>query len=205
MICRETLTLGFLQVNGYLLYDRHSRRTVIVDPGDEADCVIAAVERLQLQPQLIVLTHAHVDHVRAVGELARKYALSVYLHRDDLALYNSPANALLPWVPVAQNLPAPVLELPPELALGLQVLPTPGHTRGSVCFYQADAGWLFSGDTLFAQSIGRTDLPGGSAPQLLNSIRQQLLILPPATQVFPGHGPATTIAAEIQSNEFLKA
>jgi glyoxylase-like metal-dependent hydrolase (beta-lactamase superfamily II) len=144
-----------------------------------------------------------VDHIRGVGPVAAGFAIPVYISAADRRLYESPHNALLPWLAAAEGLPqsqdAPVL----LAGLGPAVISTPGHTPGSVCFHFAGAGVLFSGDTLFAGSVGRTDLPGGDSEALLSSIRSRLLVLPPGTSVLPGHGPPTTIGEETRTNPFL--
>ena len=125
---------------------------------------------------------------------------TVYLHPADLGLYNSPDNHLMPFVPRAKNLPVPASTMPET---DFTILETPGHTPGGVCFYFKQLQALFAGDTLFSNSIGRTDLPGGNMNSILNSIRSKLLALPDSTKVYSGHGPATTIGSEKLNNPYL--
>ncbi|OGV70770.1 MAG: hypothetical protein A3K19_28690 [Lentisphaerae bacterium RIFOXYB12_FULL_65_16] len=199
----ETLPVGMLAVNCYLVWDDNARETLIVDAGDEADRIIEAIRKLSIKPVGILQTHGHVDHILALRSLVDEFAIPVYVHPDEHALYYSPANSLLPWVPAARNLPKPA-DTPPQAAgLPYAVIHTPGHTPGGVCYHFADAAVLFSGDTLFHGSIGRTDLTGGDMNALLTSIRTKLLPLPANTTVYPGHGPTTTIGEEKEINPFV--
>ncbi len=200
----ETLTVGPLEVNCYLLANPRRGWGLVIDPGDEAERLISRIKQLDFAPSAILLTHAHVDHIRGVSSLAAAFSCPVWLHPADHELYHSPANGLPPWLPAAENLPRPISAVPPnETGPAFSVLHTPGHSPGSCCFYFEEESVLFCGDTLFAGSVGRTDLPGGDQAQLLNSIRQQLLPLPPRTRVMPGHGPPTTIEEEKSNNPFL--
>jgi len=199
----ETLVVGMLQVNCHLIRLPGQPEGYIVDPGGDADQIISAVDRLGMRPVAVLLTHAHVDHISGVGRVTEKLGIPVYVHPDDHRLYASPGNALPPFVPAAKGLPEPVTEAPAIDGVAMEIIHTPGHTRGGVCFHFPDDHVLISGDTLFAGSIGRTDLPGGDMPTLLRSIRERLLTLPPETRVYTGHGPTTTIAAESASNPFL--
>ncbi|MER3553921.1 MAG: hydrolase [Meiothermus sp.] len=200
----HTLTVGPLQENTYLLVgDGH--RGVIVDPGDDAERILAEIERVGLRPEAIVLTHAHFDHVGAVAPLEQALKLPVYLHENDLLLYrNAPQSAAR----FGLSLPAPpepteCLQEGQRLdfGLGLEVLFVPGHSPGHVAFY-AD-GKLISGDVLFKGSIGRYDLPG-SDPQALFRSLGRLSQFPPETVVYSGHGPRTTIGYELERNPYLQ-
>lgn len=197
------LPVGLLGVNCYLVWDEHSSTGLVIDPGDEPERITGMIRQQGVTPRAILLTHAHVDHIRGVGGVAAAFAIPVWLHPADRPLYASPANALPPWLPAAEGLPAPCPELPALPELPVRVLHTPGHTPGGVCYHLPAAGMLFTGDTLFQDSIGRTDLPGGDAAALLRSIRTQLLPLPPATRVCPGHGAETTLGAEAAANPYL--
>jgi len=135
--------------------------------------------------------------------VAREFAIPVYVHPGDAGLYGSPQNALLPWLPAAEGLPKPVGTPPVAAGLICEVLPTPGHTPGGVCYHFAAAGKVFAGDTLFQGSIGRADLPGGDLQSLLRSIQTRLLSLPADTVVYPGHGDPTTIGRERAGNPYL--
>ncbi|MEI8078600.1 MAG: MBL fold metallo-hydrolase [bacterium] len=198
-----TLPVGLLEANCYLVWNELTLELLLLDPGDEPDRIIQAVTDRGLQPRAILLTHAHVDHLRAVPDLARRWSIPAWVAPADRQMYHSPQNALPPWVSAANNLPEPQ-DVPTELpGLAFRVLPTPGHSPGGVCYHFPAAGIVFTGDTLFQDGIGRTDLPGGDSAALLSSIRQQLLPLPPTTVIYPGHGTASTIAEEAAHNPYL--
>ena len=198
-----TLAIGLLEANCYLVWNEDTQDLLIIDPGDEPDRIVQAVMARGLQPRAILLTHAHVDHIRAVPDLVRRWSIPAWVAPADRPMYHSPKNALPPWVPAASNLPEPQ-EVPTDLpGLAFRVLPTPGHSPGGVCYYFPTADIVFTGDALFPGSIGRTDLPGSDSATLLASIRQQLLVLPPATVIYPGHGAASTIAEEAANNPYL--
>lgn len=203
MINIETLSVGTLEVNCYLVWDPETGEGIVIDPGDEAEKVIAACEAQSVQPVAVYLTHAHVDHIRGVPGVARHFDIPVILDDADHGLYNSPDNALPPWIPRAENLPVP--GNPPAFRHFPEptIIPTPGHTPGGVCLYFPQESILFTGDTLFAGSIGRTDFPGGNTDDLLTSIREQLLTLPENTRIYAGHGIPSTIGDEKRSNPFI--
>ncbi|MBE6369540.1 MAG: MBL fold metallo-hydrolase [Lentisphaerae bacterium] len=195
------IPVGALAVNCYLVYEEKEKLLLIIDPGDDADLIISAAADYPFEQCAILLTHAHVDHIGAVPEVkSRLNAVSVFLDSGDKELYHSPDNHILPYLP-------PVDGLPPTTAewnySSVKLLHTPGHSPGGSCFYFPERNILISGDTLFAGSVGRTDLPGGSFAELEKSIRQKLLTLPDNTVVYPGHGPRTTIALEKTSNPYL--
>ena len=196
--------VGLLDVNCYLVYPEQDGVLYIIDPGGNPEKILKQAESFQASSVQIMLTHAHVDHISALGVLKEKLGVGkVYLHPDDEALYRSPANALLPIMPAAEDLPETAW--PPPENKDFKVLETPGHTFGSVCYYFPEMNALFTGDTLFAGSVGRTDLPGsGEHEELIAAIRQTLFSLPGSTRVFPGHGEETTIQIEQNFNPFLK-
>jgi hydroxyacylglutathione hydrolase len=205
----EHLTVGPLQCNCFILGDVATGEAIVVDPGDEADRILAQVRRHRLTVKAIVQTHAHFDHVGASGPLGEATGAQICLHRDDTFLYDNLAmQAKLFGVPVPQAAPVSRWydhgEEVKAGGLALSVIHTPGHTPGSVCLRMAIEGVLFSGDTLFCGSIGRTDLWGGSYEQIMTSIKERLLILPDETVVYPGHGPETTIGDERRSNPFVQ-
>jgi hydroxyacylglutathione hydrolase len=199
----KSIIVGPFEVNCYLAWNPGTRTCLILDPGDDADEIVEEIQTLELQPVGILLTHAHVDHIRGVGPVASRLDIPVWVHPADRALYASPDNALNPWLPKAENLP-PISDVPNSLpGLEFTAIHTPGHTPGGVCYYFANSAILFSGDSLFAASVGRSDLPGGNHETLITSITSQLLGLPPETKVHCGHGPSTTIGQEKTSNPFL--
>ena len=197
--------VGALDVNCYVVGDEASRRGCVIDPGGDADIIFGMVERAGIVPAQILLTHAHFDHIGAVAAVARKYNVTVWMHPLDRGIYLSPDNCMKPWFPAVDGLPPPDdAEMPPIVAqLGGKVIHTPGHTPGGVCYFFPQDNVLFSGDTLFRHSVGRTDFPGGNAKTLYNSIQDRLFSLPPQTRVLPGHEAETTIEEEIRDNPFV--
>lgn len=207
MIIRA-LCLGPLQTNCYVLGCADSRQGVIVDPADEAGEILRAVADERLSIRAVLVTHAHFDHIMAASQVVRATGAPLALHRAELPLYRQGGGAALFGFPTPR-LPEPgvFIDEGSGIAFGshtLEPLLTPGHAPGHVSFYAPSAAALFSGDVLFAGSIGRTDLPGGDGETLLAAIRDKLAPLPGLTRVFPGHGPSTTIAEELRSNPYLR-
>ncbi len=181
-------------------------RALIFDPGDDAERISGVLEAWGAEPEAILLTHAHLDHITAVGDLVNRYECPVYLHPADLDLYRAaPGQAAMFGLRVSpQPLPDQELADGQVLRFGpieFTVRHAPGHSPGGVVFVGHAAA--FVGDCVFAGSIGRTDLPGGDTRTLLDSIRDQILTLPGDTVLYSGHGPATTVAREAASNPFL--
>ncbi len=207
MLDVQVFTVGPLQENCYLLTDSETHQAVLIDPGDEAARLMAALEGSE--PTAIWLTHAHFDHIGALAEIHQQFPVPVYLHENDRELFGHAAESAAFF---GLELKQPRLETLPlsqdqTLTLGTHqatCLFTPGHAPGHMAFYLPEQRLVFAGDALFQGSVGRTDLPGGDAAQLLESIRRELLTLPAETQVLPGHGPETTIGAERQTNPFLQ-
>jgi len=206
----EILPVGILQCNCSVVGDEVSREAVVIDPGDDIEQVQEILARHNLKTKYIVATHAHIDHVGGIQRLQQATGASVMIHEADLPLYHNLAMQAA-WV----GIPAPgVVEVDQFLkegdtvrwgSLALEVLHTPGHSPGSLCLYlPGDHRRVFSGDTLFQGSIGRTDLWGGNYRQILNSIRNTLLSFPSETPVIPGHGAPTTIGEEREHNPFLR-
>ncbi|PYP41387.1 MAG: MBL fold metallo-hydrolase [Gemmatimonadetes bacterium] len=193
--------------NCFLVIDEQTHQCAIVDPGQEAGLILHKIEQAAAQPVAIWLTHAHVDHVLGVAEVARQTGAIVWLHPADRPLYDGVAEQAA-WFGLAapEEQPAPDRDLvaSEQLKVGglsFDVRHAPGHSPGSVCF--VGHGVVFSGDVLFAGSIGRTDLPGGDFETLIASIERELLPLPDDTIVYSGHGPETTIGRERRTNPFL--
>ncbi len=215
-LIHEILPVGMLQCNCSILGDPETREALVVDPGDDVEQITKILNRHKLRVKAIVSTHAHIDHVGGLRKLHDLTGAPVMMHADDLPLYHA-MDMQAGWLGVQTPELSDVHQLLKEGdvvrwgALEAQVLHTPGHTPGSLCLYlpreagkvTMSAPHLFAGDTLFAGSIGRTDLWGGSFDDILRSLRGKLLALPDETLVFPGHGGATTIGQERNSNPFL--
>lgn len=202
MLKVRTLPVGAIATNCYLVFDDVSQSLCIIDPGAEGKLIAAAAREFAPRKMQILLTHAHVDHISGIGELVKELpGTPVWVHPGDLELYLSPDNALEPYLPAAQGLPDPEAKTP-EFP-GMKILHLPGHTPGGVGYYFAAEKMLFSGDTLFDGSVGRTDLPGGDWDTLKNAIKQTLFALPEDVRVFCGHGPSTTVGKEKHGNPYL--
>ena len=209
----ESAAVGPFFKNGFVLGCERTRQAVFIDPGDEVEQLLAFISQEQLQVTHILLTHAHVDHVSGVAAAKRQLGVPIYLHKDDLFLYqNAVRSGALFGLTVEEPPPVDVFyEGEGPITFGdysVRVLHTPGHCPGGVCLSVSKAGSteppdLFVGDTLFAGSIGRTDLPGGDYETLLRSITGTLFTFPDASVVYSGHGPETTIGREKASNPFV--
>ncbi|HLJ50096.1 MAG TPA: MBL fold metallo-hydrolase [Bryobacteraceae bacterium] len=205
----EILPVGMLQCNCSVFGDEQTKEAIVVDPGDEISQILAVLSRHGLKVKAIIITHAHIDHIGGADKLKAVTGAPVYMNENDQALYDN-IDMQARWLGMA----------PPErtdidvhtregekIELGdaeFQVLHTPGHTQGSLSIWIPAQNKLVAGDTLFYESIGRTDLPGGDSRQILRSIRDKLLVLPDDAVVIPGHGPNTTIGRERAHNPFLQ-
>ncbi len=201
----NSVVVGQLEVNCYIVSDGHSPEALIIDPGDDHERIAAVIDAHLLKPKYIVFTHAHYDHVCAAGDLVRRYRVPVIMHADDRDTYRSTKDRCVSWGYAPDDFPGDFQEVGEgdTIAVGglrLKVIHTPGHTPGSICL--SGENTLFTGDTLFQSSVGRTDLPGGSTQQLMASLKK-LTALPPETRVLCGHAGETTIGSELRSNPYL--
>ena len=203
----DTVPVGEIQVNCHVLWDQ-PRQAVVVDPGAEPEKIDAFLTERRLQVAAYMLTHGHVDHIGALAELHRLRPAPIGLHEKDLSWAFGEINQLPPFYGVPSR--PPVIERMLEDGqhwedggMTYRCLATPGHTPGCLCFYFPESGILLSGDTLFAGSVGRTDLPGGDSRTLQQSL-QKIAALPDDVTVYPGHGPATTLGQEKATNYFMR-
>lgn len=207
----QTLVLGAVKTNCYFIINEVSKETIIVDPAYDASKIIGKLEEGNLNPVGILLTHGHFDHIMAVPELLEQYSIPIYITKEDKELSR---DGILNGAYLIQSNFKLILNACTliedreciELAgFVVEIIQTPGHTAGSVCYYFKDEGILIAGDTLFYKSVGRTDMPTGDGRVLLRSIEKKLMALPEDTKVYPGHGMNTTIGYEKQNNPFINA
>src|SRR5690242_14155007 len=208
-VIHEILRVGMLQCNCSIFGDEQSREAIVVDPGDDIANITAVLDRHGLTVKAIVITHAHIDHIGGAAKLKALTGAPVYMNQNDADLY-AHLDTQASWL----GMPTPSqTEIDSEaregdrLTLGdaeFHILHTPGHTQGSISIWIPMENKLVAGDTLFRDSIGRTDLPGGNTRQILRSIHEKLLTLPEEAVVIPGHGPNTTIGREKERNPFLR-
>lgn len=202
-IILKNVIVGVYGVNCYILGSAETKEAVIIDPGDNYPKIKHVLDKYGLVPKYIALTHAHFDHIGAVNE----FGLDVYMHSGDKDFLTNPEKNLSALLvnPFTVTSRIKILEDKQKICLSdmkLEVIHTPGHTPGSICLKTDNM--IFTGDTLFAAGIGRTDFPYASESELLNSIKEKLLILPEDMIVYPGHGPATDIGREKKGNVFIK-
>jgi len=204
----HTIVVGPFLVNCYLYWDTTTRQGVIIDPGADEEAIIFQLEQFDIEPRAILLTHGHGDHIAAVAPLKEQYDIPLYIGNGEEGLLSNPSANISAFFDKPIIAPAPDFSVTDEqvisvAGLRLVVLATPGHTPAGVCYLAEEDGLLFCGDTLFAGSVGRTDFPGSSHVQLLESIHTKILSLPDSIVCLPGHGPETTVGAERNSNPFL--
>ncbi|HXK06714.1 MAG TPA: MBL fold metallo-hydrolase [Verrucomicrobiae bacterium] len=205
----EILPVGMLQCNCSVFGDESTREAMVVDPGDEVESILEIVRRHGLTVKAIVITHAHIDHIGGAKKMKEATGAPVYMNLNDtgLAKMLDMQAAMLGMRPVENvgiDVPAKDGDTLTVGATEVHVMHTPGHTQGSICLWMPSERKLIAGDTLFRDSIGRTDLPGGNGKQILQSIHDKLLPLAGATIVIPGHGDVTTIEREKRLNYFLQ-
>ncbi|HVC91769.1 MAG TPA: MBL fold metallo-hydrolase [Acidobacteriaceae bacterium] len=204
----EVISVGPLACNCSILADETTLRATVVDPGEDIEKILAVLKRHHLTVEQIIITHAHIDHVGGAAQLKRLTGAPIYMNQKDLPLLKM-MDVQAGWLGVAApEVAAPDVDASDLLALRIaeqpaQVMHTPGHTEGSICLHLPEPQLLLAGDTLFAGSIGRTDLPGGDLKKILRSLKERILTLPDSTRVVPGHGVATTIGEERETNPFL--
>lgn len=203
----QTCVLGSVSTNCYLLKNKNTGELLIVDPADHAQAIISRIKEMQAKPSAVLLTHGHYDHILAVEDVKKEYQIPIYACEKEAGTLLDPSTNLSGYGNRSCSLKADVLleDLQAFEAAGfsVQMLHTPGHTPGSCCYYLKDEGILFSGDTLFYGSVGRTDFPGGSTAQIVESLHRLTDSLPEETEVYPGHDVSTTIGYEKRYNPFV--
>ena len=205
----ETLVVGPIETNCYILSDPVSREAVVIDAGDDGDSIWQLIQQKQLQVKYILNTHGHFDHIQANDSLREKTGAPLAIHADDAELLLAPEKVSAGMYMQVNGCREPeiLLHNGDVISFGpyqLRVIYTPGHSRGGCCFYEAAEKVCFTGDTLFLGSIGRTELYGGDYAQLLKSVRERLQLLADDTVIYPGHGPESTMAFERKNNPYLK-
>ncbi|KXG76992.1 putative metallo-hydrolase [Thermotalea metallivorans] len=202
----ERILAGIYATNCYVITCEDTKKTAIIDPGGDGDDIVSYIDKNGFDPVFIILTHGHGDHIGAVNEIKQKKGIPVFIHKDDGEMLGNADKNLTSFMsgPKIEFMPDTLLKDGDAIELGnlkLHIIHTPGHTRGSICIKVNDV--VFTGDTLFANSIGRTDLEGGSFELIIDSIKRKLLVLDDEIKVLPGHGPATTIGMERMMNPFI--
>ena len=200
--------LGMCATNTYYVYDDETKRGLIVDPADSPDTIIAKVDSLSMIPEAILITHGHFDHVLAMNKVREHYGIKVYAGLTEKQVLHDMAMNLTSSFGMGQVFDADIYLKDGEefetAGYHIKAIEVPGHTIGGMCYYFDKQGVLFSGDTLFCESVGRSDFPGGSASALCRGIKDKLFILPEHTKVYPGHMDETTIGNEIKYNPFCR-
>lgn len=204
----ETVTVGPLAVNCFIIGDESVGEGVVIDPGGDAERIIDAANRLGLTIRQVINTHGHFDHVGGNRRVLAATGARLLIHRDDAHFLSRAADVAVMYGLTTENSPPPdqYLEDGMLIMIGsspMRVLHTPGHTPGGCCLYLEEEGKVITGDTLFAEGVGRTDFPGSSHEALVEGIRAKLMPLPDATIAYPGHGPTTTIGHERRYNPYI--
>jgi len=206
----DSLILGAYETNSYVLRESETvADCLVIDTGLDIGGLIDFLQEQELNPVAIVLTHGHADHIGGVAALRSRFTdMKVHIHKLDAEMLTEPQANLsamtgAPFTTEPEDFSLQEQSVINLAGIELLVLHTPGHTPGGICLYSKEDGVAFVGDTLFADSVGRTDFPGGSTSQLISSIREKLFTLPDETKIYPGHGPATTIGHEKAHNPFI--
>ena len=204
----ETIVVGELGVNCYLLADSETKEGIVIDPGADSGNILSAIKANGIKVLYILNTHGHFDHIGGNRRVAEVTGARLMINKEDEPFLSRASKSATMYGLKAEDSPPPSSYLAEGdvISFGrhsVKVIHIPGHSPGGSCFYLEKEGLLMSGDSLFAESIGRTDLPGGSQAELVLSIRSKLLVLPEETRVFPGHGPSTTIGHEKKFNPYL--
>ena len=203
----EQYCVGQVATNCYFAINGETKEMLVIDPGDSAKMLADKINQEGLKPQAILLTHGHFDHVMAAEELAGIFGVKIYAHEKEQDTLENPGKNVSLMVGGRDAYHADVYVKDEEVlelaGMKVKVLHTPGHTAGGCCYYLEEEGALFSGDTLFCQSVGRTDFPGGSMSEIVRPIKEKLMALPDEVRVYPGHMDLTTIGKERAYNPFL--
>ena len=201
------LEVGAIGTNCYIIYCEESHKAAVIDPGGNEKEILSIIEREKLAVQYIINTHGHADHIAANGQIKQATGALLLIHTDDEAMLDNPQKNLSVFMgETVKSPPADrLLHDNEQISIGsitFDVIHTPGHTPGGICLKYGDT--VFAGDTLFSESIGRTDLPGGSYSQLINSVKEKLMVLPDQVVILPGHGPETSIGWERKYNPYIR-
>ncbi|MCI9137351.1 MAG: MBL fold metallo-hydrolase [Lachnospiraceae bacterium] len=203
----EQYCVGQVATNCYFAINEETKEMLIIDPGDSAEMLSEKIKTKGLKPQAVLLTHGHFDHAMAAEEMAEKFGIKIYAHEAEKDTLEQPRKNVAIMIGRKDVYHADVYVKDGEIlnlaGMELKVLHTPGHTKGGCCYYFEREKVLFSGDTLFCQSVGRTDFPGGSMSEIVRSIKEKLMVLPDEVRVYPGHMDSTTIEIERAGNPYL--
>jgi glyoxylase-like metal-dependent hydrolase (beta-lactamase superfamily II) len=200
------LTVGPIQTNCYIVNQKGNNSCVVVDPGEEAEKIAAYISKKGLKNEAVLLTHGHFDHISGVSELVSLVGGKIYAYEGEKELMMNPDmnGSTMMGYQIALE-PECLLKDKQKITLAgieFHVIHTPGHTAGGCCYYQPEEKLLFSGDTIFMESVGRTDFPTGNSSKLIDSVRNKVLTLPSEVHIYPGHGPDTTVAYEMANNPY---
>lgn len=193
------VTVGIMCTNTYIVFDQDTLEGVLIDPGDKEEMIVNKIEEYKVKPQAILLTHGHFDHIGAADGLRKRYGIEIYVmeaEKELMASEDNLASLIRRQISLSADKYLQDNDVITIAGITFKVLHTPGHTIGSCCYYVENEGVLFSGDTLFCNSHGRTDFPTGSQSSIMRSITERLIVLPEDTMVYPGHNDETTIGYE---------